>query len=40
MKKKSLLGVFAGDYIKAHLAACELVDNVYGTVIKPDPPTW
>lgn len=29
-EKKELLKVCAGDYIQAHLACCELVDEVYG----------
>lgn len=35
-EKKEFLGVFAGDYIEAHRAACKFVDSVYGTeVAKP-----
>ena len=30
-EKKEFLKVFAGDYIQAHLVACEFVDQVYGT---------
>ncbi len=29
-EKKEILGVFAGDMVKAHLAACELVEKVNG----------
>ena len=29
-EKKEFLAVYAGDYIKAHLEACKLVDEVYG----------
>lgn len=32
-EKKEFLRVFAGDYIRAHLAACEFVDRVYGVPI-------
>jgi lactate racemase len=32
-EKKELLKVFAGDYIQAHLVACDFVDQVYGTPI-------
>ena len=31
--KHEFLRIFAGDYIKAHLEACEFVDEVYGVVI-------
>lgn len=30
-EKKEFLKVFAGDYIQAHVGACEFVDQVYGT---------
>jgi nickel-dependent lactate racemase len=33
-EKKEYLKVFAGHYIEAHLEACKLVDEVYGTVLK------
>jgi nickel-dependent lactate racemase len=32
-EKKEFLKVFAGDYIQAHLGACEFVDQVYGTLL-------
>lgn len=32
-EKKDFLRVFAGDYIQAHLVACEFVDQVYGVPI-------
>ena len=32
-EKKEFLKVFAGDYIQAHFAVCEFVDQVYGTPI-------
>jgi len=32
-EKKEFLKVFAGDYIQAHLVACEFVDRVYGVPI-------
>lgn len=32
-EKFEFLGVFAGDYVKAHLDACEFVDSVYGTPV-------
>jgi lactate racemase len=32
-EKKDFLKVFAGDYIQAHLVACEFVEKVYGTPI-------
>ena len=32
-EKCEFLGVFAGDYVKAHLDACEFVDSVYGTPV-------
>ncbi len=35
-EKFEFLGVFAGDYVKAHLKACEFVDSVYGTPV-PEP---
>ncbi len=35
-EKFEFLGVFAGDYIKAHLDACKFVDSVYGTPV-PEP---
>jgi lactate racemase len=31
--KKQFLGFFAGDYIKAHKAGCQLVDRAYGVEI-------
>jgi nickel-dependent lactate racemase len=33
-EKKEFLEVFAGNYITAHLKACEFVDSVYGTVVE------
>lgn len=33
-EKKELVGVFAGDYIKAHLEGCEFVKNLYGVPLK------
>ena len=35
-EKKEFLKVFAGDYIQAHLQACEFVEQIYGTEI-PEP---
>ncbi len=35
-EKFEFLGVFAGDYVKAHLDACKFVDSVYGTPV-PEP---
>ena len=35
-EKFEFLGVFAGDYVKAHLDACKFVDSVYGTAV-PEP---
>lgn len=35
-EKFEFLGVFAGDYVKAHLEACAFVDSVYGTAV-PEP---
>jgi nickel-dependent lactate racemase len=35
-EKREFLRVFAGDYIQAHLVACEFVDQVYGAPI-PQP---
>lgn len=32
-EKYEFLGVFAGDYVKAHLEACVFVDKVYGTEV-------
>ncbi len=32
-EKKQFLGFFAGDYLKAHKAACEMVDRAYGVKI-------
>lgn len=32
-EKFEFLGVFAGDYVKAHLDACKFVDSVYGTSV-------
>lgn len=32
-EKKEFVGVFAGDYIEAHLACCKFVDQVYGTAV-------
>ncbi|MDT8903748.1 nickel-dependent lactate racemase [Anaeroselena agilis] len=32
-EKIEFLGVFAGDYVKAHLEACKFVDSVYGTPV-------
>jgi nickel-dependent lactate racemase len=32
-EKREFLKVFAGDYIRAHLVACEFVDRVYGVPI-------
>jgi len=33
-EEKRLLGVFAGDYVKAHLEACKMVDQVYGAEVE------
>ncbi len=35
-EKFEFLGVFAGDYVKAHREACAFVDSVYGTEV-PEP---
>lgn len=35
-EKKEFLGVFAGDYIQAHLQCCKLVDKVYGTPVQKE----
>ncbi len=35
-EKKEFLKVFGGDYIQAHLQACEFVEQIYGTEI-PEP---
>ena len=35
-EKKEFLRIFAGDYIQAHLQACEFVEQIYGTEI-PEP---
>ncbi len=32
-EKQEFLGVFAGDYIQAHLEACKLVDDAYGVAV-------
>ncbi len=33
-EKREFLGVYAGDYIQAHLEACKFVEKVYGTPIQ------
>lgn len=33
---KEFIQIFAGDYIKAHLEACKLVDKVYGAQVKKE----
>lgn len=33
-EKKEFLGVFAGDYIEAHLAGCQFVESIYGTPLE------
>lgn len=35
-EKYEFLGVFAGDFVEAHLEACKFVDQVYGTKV-PEP---
>lgn len=35
-EKKEFINIFAGDYIKAHLEAVKLVDEVYGAVIEKE----
>ena len=35
-EKKEFLGIFAGNYITAHLKACEMVDKTYGVEIEQE----
>ena len=35
-EKKEFLGIFAGNYITAHLKACELVDKAYGIKVNKE----
>ena len=33
-EKKEFLGIFAGDYIEAHLAGCQFVESIYGAPLQ------